>query len=280
LGIGLGPLIYLTWPADKSVFPELPNPNGYDYFWRAMEVTDSPYHEDDFEANRVRAVELVRQGISMNCAVPLDTSDAWLVMRRSQTASVVSSAFEVLGDAAEEDGRIDDAVSLYLDMLRFAHKSCIGNTPLWVGVSTMKGGIALEKLRELAPAMDTLQRERVSEALSAMETEWEPIELLVRRDRAWNKAWGPWQDAVADAFGEQNGTRQRICQRILEQRRDVYALQCWLAILSYEADHGKRPTKLQDLVPRYFDRVPTDPRSGQVMRIGEFADPDSLFWHP
>ncbi len=45
-----------------------------------------------------------------------------------------------------------------------------------------------------------------------------------------------------------------------------------LAIRLYEIDHGKRPAKLAELVPKYLQAIPADPFSPQDKPIGYRPD--------
>ena len=50
------------------------------------------------------------------------------------------------------------------------------------------------------------------------------------------------------------------------QASSLSALQAWLAVRSYQAEHGKLPPDLATLVPVYFARVPIDFNDGQPIR--------------
>ena len=70
-----------------------------------------------------------------------------------------------------------------------------------------------------------------------------------------------------------------VCElhyRMLVMRRGAATA---LAIRLYEKDHGRRPDKLTDLVPKYLPTVPADPftKGGQAIRYCPKADPPLLY---
>lgn len=63
----------------------------------------------------------------------------------------------------------------------------------------------------------------------------------------------------------------RFAQRWFELNRAITATECMVAMAGYRLDHGEWPETIDALVPRYLDRIPLDPVTGQAMEYRHVA---------
>jgi len=113
----------------------------------------------------------------------------------------------------------------------------------------------LAKLRaDLSPAMSRV----VLIELSRAATQFESIETVYIRSRAFSERLGSWRSRLQSIALDMRGVGQRgYVDR--EMAAFNILLQTDLVIRLFQHDHGQFPETLEDLVPAYLPRVPPDP---------------------
>jgi hypothetical protein len=273
--VALGFLIFQTLRPLPPPKP-LPNPNGYDVLAKAgAMVSTNSWDYDKMNREQLRelvaanaaALTLARAGLSNECRVPVQFSEAYIKNHISELAGLkwLAQAFVVEGKLAELENRPGDAAKSYLDTVHASNESVRGGVLIdqLVGITMETLGTgALTNLvdqldakacRETATTLETLdgQRQTFAEVMQ-QENDWshrtfpgiryEFVRLMMR------KSLLPAQAAGARKFGQQQ-TRTR-------------QLFIALAARAYELDKGHRPASLADLVPDYLKAIPQDPLTG------------------
>lgn len=255
----------------------LPNPNGYDDLVRVGETLPDMGMPDpnaatskglaDFVRGNPEVYDVIRLGLSRESLVPVTYTNGVLNTSASKALRDVADALIVEGRLAEAEGRIPDAVTSYLDILRLAEASSRGGLATDVFVGGAQEWVAVDQLARIVGILPVNEAERTTEALQTLDRRREPLEAIVTRERLWaNHAYGKMGralDAMNMSLFTVDSTEEAIFQSRLRQQARVRLLICELAIHCYRLDHDRLPDKLADLVPRYLDAVPTDPYNGK-----------------
>ncbi len=90
------------------------------------------------------------------------------------------------------------------------------------------------------------------------------VPVPIRRWQLERMAWWPWvattpllSDSEWDGFGE------FMAKRYVGMETQRRAVVLTLALDAWKAEHGRLPSKLEELVGTYLDRMPLDPYSGK-----------------
>ncbi len=270
---------YFAWPRPIAGPPPLPSPNGYDDLVAAGEIvigqppdsrTASPDQLRQFVGSNRAALDRARIGLSHECGVPVEHSQAHLEvgLERMEKTRAVVRVFSAAGKLAADEGRVADGAKSYLDLIRLGQELARGGLVLdrQLGTAVERDGIGgLQNLRvKLAGAT----RQDVMSALQQIEERAEPIEAVFSRER-------DFQDALIAKMGVAgilNGNKLRQLGRSAEPRTKEAAtavrqaarlLLIELAIQSHIEENGSPPAGLEDLVPRYLSAVPCNPEDGR-----------------
>ena len=263
--------------------PLPPNPNGYDDFLRASALLAgdvygaSTLNHDDLWAlvsTNAEPLRLMRLGLTRQCGVPTDATSPSLFGRMSQLAEIHRLALLVVaeGRLREMEGRPGDAAMSYVEAIRLGNETSRGGFHLnrLMGVlCEMDGFSPLAKLvakltcaetRPVMAELDKVERARIT---------WDEIQA---NDR-WNESRIPLQERITmlnPVVWVKTSLRSQRSRQTAEQRHKVITayerlLAVEIALRCYESEQGRVPARLEQLVPQYLQRVPSDPFSGRLM---------------
>lgn len=253
----------------------MPVPNGYEDLVRAGEMLKNvtvPDREtattEEFRAfvqDNVEVFDIIRLGLSRECRVRLtyNASDFSGYGNLQLFRALIAE-----GKLAEAEGRLGDAVTSYLDAVRFTEAMSYGGM---VTDDMVGGALEREGVRQLVRIIDSVphrELKRAIDLLQAIDSRRESPEDVLARDRIWiehNGVGKQWRAGIlllsyspecADCVrGMSSGMKHRQGQTRLAI--------CKMAIRRYQLDHDRLPGTLADLVPEYLGSVPEDPFGGQ-----------------
>jgi hypothetical protein len=257
----------------------LPNPNGYDDFVKAAQmVSTNSWNYDKMNEEQLRetaasnteALALARAGLSNECRVPVQFSQAYIENHLSDLAGLkrLAQAFVAEGKLAEMENHPNDAVKSYLDVIHLANESARGGVLIdeLVGIAIEATGTG--HLTNLVERLDAKSCRESAAALENLDSQKQTLDEVMQQENDWShrtftgvryeivrlmtrKSLLPARAAAARKFKqEQTRTRQLIIA---------------LAARAYELDKGKPPESLADLVPDYLKSIPQDPLTGTNM---------------
>jgi hypothetical protein len=259
--------------------PPLPNPNGYDDFLKAAApltgdaVSASMLSHEALRAlvsTNAESLRLLRLGLTRGCSVPTDSAITNLSGLLPDLAHLKSLArlLEDEGRLAEMENRYADAAHSYLDAIRLGNEMSRGGFIINRLVGVACEAIGCGPLSKLVPQLKGDEARSVItelERIDATRISWAEVQ---RNENRWtlhqlNKVFNSigwvmtlWPRRHVNQLAE--GTHKRI---IAHER----LLAAELALRCYQSEQGRPPPSLEQLVPRYLQRVPSDPFSGGLV---------------
>jgi hypothetical protein len=254
----------------------LPSPNGYDDFVAAENELEGGLPDlskvSADELNRILAehassLNKARQGLTRECRVPIDYSEAGLtnILDHLALAKTLGLLLREEGHAAEMNSDYSKALQCYADAVKFSWKRFHGGLVIHHLVAVALAQTAEARLESIIPKLNREDYRRGITALLEVEGGEEPIAEILNRDLQWGRSVSKMGDLQimlmkllpqfrksidAPALKVQNGTRSR---RNLLLR---------LAARAYELETGKAPVNASELVPAHLSVVPKDPVTG------------------
>ncbi len=257
--------------------PNVASPNGYDDIVAAgkllvrsavLEDTDSATADSLARevARNENAFERLRTGLAKPCERHLDFESDSLPLREMNDFRDLARALRAEGRLAELEGRYDDAVRSYLDVVRMAH--CIVRGGLIVDwlVGRAIEGIGIYGLVSIRTELTAEQSSALERQLRRFERRREPFEAAARRDLIWEEMVYGWRGRLDHylqtiAYGDPNaGTSGSIATSESRRQAGLRLLILELAIRRYSRRHGVFPDTLEDVVAA-DDWVLRDPAS-------------------
>ena len=260
--------------------PPLPQPNGYDDFVKAGGmVTDNAFDYRTMSQEELRAfvtknaeaLKLVRTGLRRECRVPLDYSATNPTnIRNLSIIKRLDFAVMAEGKLAELENRPADAAEAYLAVIRLGVAISQGGLIIDSLVAIAIESIGTSGMQRLTPTLDAKQCREAAAALESCEARREPMDAIVRQERAWaRRIWGfKGQIARMFTFKTLRRIEQKWVSKANAQQTRTRLLLIQFAARAYELEKGERPKSLADLVPAYLKAIPQDPltRTNMVFR--------------
>ena len=276
--------IVLLGGPSKPKTPPLPNPNGYDDFLKAgrMLVSSSGWasngisHEDlrALVAPNVPAIEWMRKGLDHQCRVPIEYSTNYASSHMTDLARLkaLANALKAEGQLAEMEGRTNDALRTYLEVVRFGHQVGRGGYIMDQRVAFACQSIGASALQLLVKGLDARDCRAAIQELTALEEKRETTDETMRREKDWSfHTFGLMkrisvviQTRSLDPFTFKTINLQ-FGSKDENIRRQTLLVIIALATRAYELENGKPPASSADLVPAYLKTVPQDPFTGKNM---------------
>ena len=258
----------------------LPNPNGYDTFVKASgAVVIDPGSYETLEQEELRelvsknaeALRWLRQGLTQRSVVPVDlinTNYFQTMMSDLTKFKSLSFLLAAEGRLAEMENRSADAARCYTDTIRFGDEISRGGFLInrLVGVGCETRGYNL--LVALGPKLNC---EEVRPTIAQLEkvdingVTWDEVrqmeQAFIRQGLRktmnpiqWIAAWWQLRPAIKRSEDKNNQILARLRLLTVE-----------LALCCYQSEQRRAPERLEQLVPKYLQRVPSDPFSGQLL---------------
>ena len=257
----------------------LPNPNGYDDFLRAAAVLKggvgnaSALYHDDLRAlvsTNADTLRLVRLGLSRKCSVPTDsaiTNVAGVLADLAQLKSLARLLAEE-GRLSEMEGRYWDAAHSYLDAIRFGNEMSRGGFIIIRLVGVACEAIGDSALVKLVPKLSPEEARQVRVELEKIDStgvSWDEVRRNESRFARYQLSKGFNLVTWAVTRWQVWRSHQRTATRDKRIVAHLRLLTSELAVRVYQSDQGRAPAGLNELVPKYLQRVPIDPFNGRLL---------------
>jgi hypothetical protein len=259
--------------------PPLPSPNGYaDFLSAAALLTGEVGNASALDHDGLRALvstnseplRLLRLGLTRGCSVPTDSAMTNMAGLLSDLASLKSLVrlLEEEGRLAEMENRYGDAAHSYIDAIRFGNESSRG-----AFIINRLVGIACEAIGDtaLAKLVAKLKPDEARSVIAALEkvdatrVTWAEVRQNENRFVRYqlSKGFNPltWIMTRLQRWRSIQRAKMRDNRVIAHER--LLAIE--LALRCYDSEQGHAPTGLEQLVPNYIQRVPSDPFTGRPL---------------
>ncbi|MEM8667263.1 MAG: hypothetical protein AAGG48_07095 [Planctomycetota bacterium] len=181
-------------------------------------------------------------------------------------------AFAFRGQFALENGYGEKAAECFLDAVRLGY--WVRSEGLYIdaviGSNCANDGLAA--LSEFRTALPPDSCRECARELMVLANASEGVEAFDRRDRGWVQVALGWHGRMLQALEDISGDTSVFGESnysILfgQQRALMHLVATELALIAYQAENGKLPVGLAELVPAYLSDVPSDPfdpRGGEL----------------
>ena len=278
LAIGLLAIIVLSAGKAPVSLP-LPNPNGYDDFLKATTLLRGDVYSvsaldhdglQAFVSTNGEALRLIRQGLARGCSVPTDSASTNISQTLGDLAKLkpLARLLAEEGRLAEIEGRYAAAAQSYLETIRFGNEMSRGGFIIIRLVGIACEAIGEVPLRTLVAKLKPEEAQAVIHELEQIDRTSVTWDEVVRNEKRFARlqpghGFNPITWAVAQ--WQTWRVRQRAEMRQNRLAAHLRLLTAELAVRSYQAERGVPPTDLAQLVPKYLQRIPSDPFSGRSM---------------
>ena len=262
----------------NSVLPDntaLPADNGYDDLTNsatmlATNVFDyaqlSLSHLQTLVSSDSAALQLARSGLQKQCRVPVDYSQAQTATpNRLAAIKQLGLAFAAEARLAEMQGRTNDAVKSYLDIIHLGNQSSRGG----VLIDQLVGD-ALEKmgtggLQQLLPQLDAQTSRETAAALETLDAQRQTWTEVMQQENNWSHKTFPGVQGDLARIEESSSLKKM--NRLQEHKFNEVIVSTRQLILqmasrAYELDKSHPPASVGNLVPDYLKAIPQDPFTG------------------
>ena len=259
--------------------PPLPNPNGYDDFLKAAALligdpaNASALNHDGLQAlvsTNSESLRLLRLGLSRHCAVPVDAAMTNISGLLSELAAMkqLVHLLAAEGRLREMDNRAADAAQSYVDAIRFGNEQSRGGFIINRLVGIACEAVGNTPLSKLAPRLKPDAAQLVIaelEAIDSAQVTWDEVRQNENRFAQYQLRQG--FNLITWALSRWDNWRARQRAEMRQKRiiAHVRLLTAELAVRCYQSEQGRVPTGLEQLVPKYLQRVPSDPFNGSPM---------------
>jgi RNA polymerase sigma factor (sigma-70 family) len=256
-----------------------PNPNGYDDLLKAGAMVSSDNLNFNsanlaqlhaMTAANAEALALARVGLSKECGVPLQFTQAYSEKHLNELTNLkkLALAFVTEGKMAELENRPQDAAKSYLDTMYLANASSRGGVLVDELLGLGIEGVGTAQLTNLVRQLDAKSCRETASALEAFDMQRQTWDETVQQEKAWSR-----RTFTGISYDLQRIMQKKSIDDILaavKQKNQKYPkftrqLIIQLAARAYALDKGKPPGNVDDLVPDYLKAVPLDPTTGNQM---------------
>ena len=257
----------------------LPNPNGYDEFVKAARMltrtNEQPLSSltreqlSGYIAANAEALKLARIALTRKSRVPIEYTPDYMTSHISDLASLKVLALALTAEAklALMEKRTNDASTIYLDAVRFGHEAFRGGVIIDSLVGMACEAIGLVPLQGIGSALDGRQCVELVRQLEGIDASAESFDQIMAQEKSWARRQFGIKEKInallmSRSTSAANQKAEQKWKSVQLQRRTFILA---LAVRAYELETGRRPQRLEDLVPAYLRRIPLDPFTGTNM---------------
>jgi len=270
-------LVLRSLPSEES--RPLPNPNGYDEILKAAAEAapaDVPGRGiDDLSLEELQtavesnleALRLARVGLSRECRVPVEFSQAYLASHLPELAGVkrVAQAFRVEGRLAEQENRLGEAAKSYLDAVRLGQAVSRGGFIIDHLVGNAIEAIGLNPMKRLTDRLEAKDCHELVIAFEKIDSARDPWEAVVRQERILARRTLGWRYVIAAPVLVRMARQveDKVYRKVQQRDAHLRLLMLELAIRCHQLERTNQPQSLGELVPSYLKAAPLDPFSNR-----------------
>ena len=260
----------IVWAS--PALPPLPNPNACDDFAKAGEVlvaVGGPDLPEDMSQFRVlvsantEALRLLRLGLTHEYGFPIDRfqTNASAVLEMLASYKRLVQLLAANGHLAELEGRTNDAITSYIDALKFGNEISRGGPLINRLVGIACEAIGCSSLAKLVPQLSREHSRRLiadCEDIDAQQVSWDEV---WRNESAfmWRQRQNPLLLVVS--LAQIRSAKVRAEEKDRRIKATIRLLATELSIRCYQQEKGHPPARLDELVPEFLKAVPQDPFS-------------------
>ena len=256
----------------------LPNPNGYDDFITAggliVEAKLADFrtlgHQTlrAFVETNAEPLRLLRVGLTRRSAVPMDAAITNFSNIMSDLARLKKLAWllSAEGRLRELDQQFGDAARSYVDTVGLGAELSHGGLMIHRLVGLAGEAIGRQKLSMLLPILSCEQIRPLIADLDGIDGNGVTWEEVVRNERRWAghqkfplSPWSLW------SWWQARGSRRGVEEKHEFAAAGLRLLIVEIALRCYESEEGHSPARLEGLVPKYLQRIPSDPFGGSPL---------------
>ena len=270
-------LLLLTKGKPASL-PPLPNPNGYDDIVKAGSLVGgdaSGVRELPLEELRAlittnaEALQLLRVGLSRTCAVPLEAAlSTNTFILELGTTKQLALLLAVEGRLAELEYRPGDAARSYVDAIHLGNETSRGGFLIHHLIGISCEAIGYRGLVKVVPELNSQQSRSLSAELDKVDNQavtWNEVlhgeNVFVRHEL--RQTLNPIRRLVGWWQNRQILKRNEAKHNLMVARRRLLTTE--LALCCYQSEQGHAPDRLEQLIPKFLQRAPSDPFNGQPL---------------
>jgi hypothetical protein len=262
----------------------VPKPNAYELLLEAgrkLNLKDAPFLDPQETSGDTLAL-IISKNQTLLDSIHLDAkheSQVPLTYHRREIDAVSSNVAVVrqlgrtlMGEAnfQEFKGRTEQATEASLDTLRIAALSERGGLIINSLVGIAVSGVGVGRLHQQIPLLDARQCRAIGAVVQKLEHDLQPIEDVIGRDRLWCRIAFGWRGqaaVLADQFdGRATPGYEATIHADLRRSAFYRLLIVQLAVRAFQLEHQRLPDSLDQLVPDYLSKLPTDPYDGRPLR--------------
>ena len=187
-----------------------------------------------------------------------------------QTIRAAARQMDAECQRLEAAGRHDEAGEFALAIIRCGSSYRRGGLIIDYLVGEAISGIGHACLARCRTNLSPAKCSKRRSSWKTISADREQLETVLARDALWSDLEFTWRHRLAQAvefqiWGQTPTAEVGTALPDVASRVDCQSgLLCIdLALRAYVADRGALPAKLDDLVPRYLSRIPSDPHAGQ-----------------
>lgn len=267
------PLFYKSTTHSESDF------NGYDEVLLAAEGVFShglpgslewtPTEARDFLGANDAHLHAARSALARECWISprylFGLAGGLEIFDRVEPIGALTIAFSLQGELAEAEGRTDEAVRCYTDLLDLGGATRDGGVTIHRSLGKGSEGFAVEGFHRLVPRLQLDQCQELIQLLQLHVAGMEPhADVVARETVLWYYPFY-WRGRLVQAASAISGQRTKdpvALQNDIFHQTKFQLLICELASQCYYLEQGKYPDTLEDLIPDYLSAVARDPFSG------------------
>jgi hypothetical protein len=254
----------------------LPNPNGYDTFVKAAAmIPPGPANfgklDHDgllaFVENNTNALQLARTGLSLECQVPLEFSQAFIGAHINDLAGMkhLSEAFAAEAKLADMENRPQDAAKSCLDAIHLGAEAGRGGLLIHELVGLAMESIGTRQLQRLPGRLDAAACRETVKTLESIDTRREPWKDIWEREHEWSRRAAPdFRTRIIYLLNyrfSMKAVAAKAETRYNERVAEVRRMMIQFAELAFEQEKHQKAKGFADLVPDYLKAVPLDPET-------------------
>lgn len=271
MGVMIGQLF-----APPAPLPPLPANNGYADLVAAGQLV-SPCSGDfdsatleqlrEITATNVAALALARAGLSNECRVPLQFTEAYITNHLSDLTALkrLAQAFAAEGRLAEMVNRPEAAARSGLDTIHLGIEAGRGGTLMDALVGMAIETLGTSQLQKLADQLDAKSCRETAAALETFDARRQTWAEVMLQENTWSRLTFPGiRHEIARLLHGKSlaKTFQQAQQKFEEDQLATRQLAIKLSARAFALEQGHPPTTLSELVPDYLKAIPQDPLTG------------------
>ena len=177
-------------------------------------------------------------------------------------------AFAAEARLAQMQGRTNEAVKSYLDLIHLGNESARGGILIDQLVGSALERLGTSGLQKLLPRLDAPTCRETAAALETLDAQRQTCAEVMQQENDWSHRTFPgirWELARVLESHSTKKIYQNAQRNFNQEKVSTRELIIDLAARAYKLDNGHPAASIGDLVPKYLKAIPQDPFTGTNM---------------